>query len=294
MVLTTYRKKGIRLSHVWFATEEELASLVQSQKGKTDLVYAHGLQVPCGGWRAVSSQNTLIKMLDSDESVIYQTFGKHLRKFIQRSISEGTVIRLLSGTEITDEVLDTCLRLYNKMKKDKGLSGTFNTALAKKYAAAGNLIISQACVGATVIGFKSSVIDDRHLRGWVSAFAFREEKFDTQVVSRAHQLLEWETMRWCCRNGITSYDFGGIASFDDPNGIDKFKMTFAKEGQRATYDNYLVGISPLGKAAVLGYWLLKEIRKKGRTCNVPDPLGRCVRSYEYRSLGSCRADAGRK
>ena len=63
-------------------------------------------------------------------------------------------------------------------------------------------------------------------------------------------------MRYCFQNGITSNDFGGIASFEEPNGIDRFKMTFAKEGQRITYDNFLAGVSPVGKMAILGYTLL--------------------------------------
>ena len=265
MFVVTYRKKAIRLSHVWFATPEELKALLPNQKGKTDLVYAHGMRTFHQDGRLdicrLGAQHTLIKTLDNDESVVYQTFGKHLRKFIQRSIGEGTTIRILTGTEITEQVLDTCLRLYNKMKEDKNLPGTFNTALARRYSAEGNLMVSLACIGDTVVGFKASIIDERHLRGWVSAFAFREDELDAQVVSRSHQLLEWETMRWCCRRGITSYDFGGIYSFEEPNGIDKFKMNLAKDGERITYDHYLVGVSPIGKVAVLGYKLLKKIRK---------------------------------
>lgn len=258
MVTVTYRKKGIRLTHVWFASESELASCADG----ADLLFVHGSDYT-GLPHSVHlvTQRSLIKSLGNDPETVFQSFGKHLRKFINRSISEGTTVRLLSGPEITDDVLDTCLRLYNKMKEDKGIPGTFNTSLAKHYANAGNLLVSQACIGNTIIGFKASIVDALHLRGWVSAFAFREEEFDAQVVSRAHQLLEWETMRYCCQNGITSYDFGGIYSFDDPNGIDKFKMNLAKDGARVTYDNYLVGVSPLGKMAVLGYKLLKKIRK---------------------------------
>ena len=257
MVTVTYRKKGIRLKHVWFAEVIDLASCVSG----TDLLFVHGSQYSDMPHSVhLSAQHSLIKTLSNDPDAVYQTFGKHLRKFIQRSINEGAVIRLLSGAEITDRVLDTCLRLYNKMKEDKGLPGTFNIALAKQYAEAGNLIVSQAGIGDTIVGFKASIVDAQHLRGWVSAFAFREEEFDAQMVSRAHQLLEWETMRYCCQNGITFYDFGGIDNFESPNGIDKFKMTFAREGQHVVYDNYLVGISMIGKAAVVGYKLLKKVR----------------------------------
>lgn len=138
--------------------------------------------------------------------------------------------------------------VHNRLKHHvdrEGLSG-----IGVVFRAAGKLLVSQACVGNTVVGFKASIVDERHLRGWVSAFAFR-----------AHQLLEWETMRCCCQKGITSYDFGGIESFDNPNGIDKFKMTFAKEGERVTYDNFLLGSSLLGKAGIAAYKLYKKVRK---------------------------------
>lgn len=258
MVVVTYRKKGIRMKHVWFSGVDE----IDRCKKKADLLFVHGsVYIDTPHSIKLGAQHSLIKTLDTDETVVYQTFGKHLRKFIQRSASEGAMVRILFKDQITDQVLDVCLRLYNKMKEDKNLPGVFNTALAKQYAISGNLVVSQACIGDTVVGFKASIVDEHNLRGWVSAFAFREEDLDAQMLSRAHQLLEWETMRWCCQKGITAYDFGGIDSFDNPNGIDNFKMTFAKEGQRVTYDNFLVGASPIGKMAILGCKLLKKLHK---------------------------------
>lgn len=44
----------------------------------------------------------------------------------------------------------------------------------------------------------------------------------------------------------------------NPNGIDNFKVAFAKEGEQGTYDNYLVGVSLVGKAVIIGYKFLKK------------------------------------
>ena len=38
-------------------------------------------------------------------------------------------------------------------------------------------------------------------------------------------------------------------------------MTFAREGEQVTYDNFLLGSSLLGKAGIAAYKLYKKIRK---------------------------------
>lgn len=260
MVLTTYKKKGIRLSHVWFADQNDVLQLISSHP-KTDLLYVHGTDYILSTFSYnVFRQNSLIKHFNGSEDDVWTTYGKHLKAYIKRSIREESVVRIFRGSEIAPELMDMCAALYEQMKAAKGIPDDFNRSLAEKYAQQNALVISMAYVNQTPVGFNAYIADNMHFRTWLTAFAFREEEFDAQVVSRAHQLLEWETMRYCCQNGITSYDFGGLVSFENPNGIDKFKMTFAKEGERVTYDNFLVGISVVGKAAVIGYKLLKKVR----------------------------------
>ena len=261
MVLTTYKKKGIRLTHVWFADENEVSELLLHTP-KTDILFFHAVKYRKSAFSFHHShQESLIKEISDSEEAIWSSYGKHLKSYIKRGQREGAEIQILRAEQITGEVLDICGNLYEQMKASKGMPDAFNRGLAECYCRADALIIVMAYVNSVPVGFNAYIADDTHFRAWLTAFAFREEEFDAQAVSRAHQLLEWETMRWCSQNGITSYDFGGIASFENPNGIDKFKMTFAKEGQRVTYDNYLVGVSPIGKAAVLGYKLLKKFRK---------------------------------
>lgn len=267
MVCTTYKKYGLSLCHIWFATKEEIFQKIQNREVNADLVYAHGVYEE--GMRdrwgiyalRLSIQPSLIKTLDSDENTVYQSYGKHLKAYIKRSQREGAFVHIFRNAEIDAELLGLCGNFYEHMKEAKGIPDIFNRKLAECYAANDALVIAMAYVNEKPVGFNAYIADKTHFRAWLTAFAFQEEEFDAQVVSRAHQLLEWETMRWCCQNGITSYDFGGIASFENPNGIDKFKMNFAKEGQRVSYDNYLVGVSLLGKLAVLGCKILKKLRK---------------------------------
>ena len=261
MVLATYKKHGLRLTHVWFAAEAELQELRKHRCG-TDVFYIHGAAFQDNlSAMMIFRQKSLIKHICGTEDDVWATYGKHLKSYIKRSQREGSDIRIYRGEQITKELLDHCADLYEQMKAAKGIPDDFNRSLAECYIREDALDIVMACVEGQPLGFNAYIADKTHFRTWLTAFAFREEEFDAQVVSRAHQLLEWETMRYCCRNGITSYDFGGITSFDNPNGIDKFKMTFAKEGEQVTYDNFLLGNSLVGKAGIAAYKLYKKVRK---------------------------------
>jgi hypothetical protein len=262
MIKIVYKKFLFNLSHVWFATDDQINTLISSTKD-ADVIYVHGAKYQDFPFSTLSfEQHSLIKHLPNDETTLWDTFGKHLRKSISRSIREGATVEHYSGTQITDHLLQTCCELYNGMKKKKQLPGKFNIQLAKEYASANQLFISIARLNDDIVGFKASLYDERHSRGWCSAFAFRDGKYDPHAIGRAHQQLEWEVLKYCMTHGITSYDFGGIDSFENPNGIDLFKFSFAKEGQRITYDNYLVGTSNAGKAMIAVYNIYKKLFRK--------------------------------
>jgi hypothetical protein len=46
-----------------------------------------------------------------------------------------------------------------------------------------------------------------------------------------------------------SFDFGGLNSFEEPNGIAKFKLEFEKEN-KVIYNNYLMPRTLLGRIAI--------------------------------------------
>jgi hypothetical protein len=205
----------------------------------------------CGGV-LYTQQHTLLKDLSPSEDEIFQSFGKHLRQYIKKSKSEQKIsIEIYDAEQLkkTPSILFECKNLYEKMFKDKGMSEVFNDKLANIYINQQALCIAMAFDNRTAIGFSAVIYKEINARLWLAAFDFRNVDFDSQVLSRAHQRLDWELLRWCKNEGITQFDFGGVNSFDEPNGIAQFKMKF-EDKNRVTYNNYLVPNSFLGKIAL--------------------------------------------
>ena len=64
-------------------------------------------------------------------------------------------------------------------------------------------------------------------------------------------------MDWFREHGYVLYDWGNISSSTNPNGIDKFKMSFG--GEVVTVYNSFVGNTLLGKILVVLYKILNKI-----------------------------------
>ena len=261
MLQVTYKKHGIRLTHVWFGDLTEIMQITEknannsiktNHAGKTDLYFLHGVD-KIEGQQIYTEQKTLIKNLEPDEDVLFLSLGKHLRQYIKRSEKEQAAnIRFFRNELINDQVLEECKHLYEKMFADKGSNALFNTSLAKKYKDMAALIISIAYINGKAVGFDAVINDEHDARLWLSAFDFRNEGNDDQVLSRAHQRMDWEMLCYCKRLGIQYFDFGGVNSFTEPNGIAEFKMKFEKDNH-ITYYNYLVPNTILGKLAYKTY-----------------------------------------
>lgn len=140
MLAVTYRKHGIRLSHVWFATQQDIDS-GRYRAEKTDLIFLHGVSNVHEGGTLLSTQHTLIKDISPTEEELFASLGKHLRKHIRKSENEvGARIEFYTSEDIPCDktVLSRCKFLYEKMFSDKGMSVHFNMKLAKQYCAQGS------------------------------------------------------------------------------------------------------------------------------------------------------------
>lgn len=76
------------------------------------------------------------------------------------------------------------------------------------------------------------------------------------AIGRANKYLHWHDWLLLKNIGVIEYDWGGIASYDNPNGIDKFKMSFG--GEYRKYYN----ISAVCSLRAKLYTLLRKVLRK--------------------------------
>ena len=229
MVNIHYSKLCTALSHVWFCSNEE-----QIKQFTGDITYIHGVEFldnfnfkKCH----IEKQITLVKDLSPSQEEIFLSFGKHLRQYIKRSLKDDVKILFLDSKDITKEIISEISVIYQKMYAAKGIKEKFNKKAFKAYMKANALCLGVAIIQNKIIGFDAIIYDNNCARLWMTAFLFRSNENDSQLVSRAHQRLDWELLLWCKNRGIKQFDFGGVSSFEKPNGIDEFKLKFEKQNK---------------------------------------------------------------
>ena len=87
---------------------------------------------------------------------------------------------------------------------------------------------------------------------------FRNDISLRNLAGRMNKLLHIRDIEWLHSKGVSLYDWGNISSSINPNGIDKFKMSFG--GEITTVYNTLVGNSIAGKLITLIYKLKRALR----------------------------------
>ena len=254
MLLITYKTKGIRIGHACFITSQDIINK-EYKKEKCDLLYLYGINdVPKDG-KYLRSQHTLMKDLSLTEDMIYNSFGKSLRKHIKRGLkNENISIKVYSPNDLNmddkDSILNICKMLFERMYASKGRNVVFNMKMAKALIQKGYLHIPVAYYNNCPIGFCAILVQGTNARRWISSFDFRNNPELSQIYSDAHKRLDWDAMKYCKRIGVTQLDLGGINSYTEPNGIARFKLEFERNNV-ITYKNYVVPASLIGKIALM-------------------------------------------
>ena len=247
------KKKYFTTEHIWF--EEDL-----DEKLRSDYKIIHG----CSNYMdyhykykvSAYKQETLITDLSCTEDELFSGLNKTVRNEINRSKREEVSTRVWKSKDIEEnkQLLDDFSQMYQNMYKEKGMSGHYlNMNELKEYAKKGSLIITTASIDDKIVVFHSYIHDDKNSRLLHSCSEFRiTDNAMKNAIGRANKYLHWNDLLYLKNMGIKNCDWGGIESFDKPNGIDKFKMNFG--GSHKVYYNIVCVCSLRAKI----YWKLKK------------------------------------
>lgn len=182
-------------------------------------------------------QETLISDLTFSEDELWSLTTKTVRNEINRSKREEVKVSVYHGKEVSDELLEEFNKMYHKMYEQKGMQGHWlSINELKEYASKDALVITTAEIDGKTVVYHSYIKDEVHSRFLHSCSEFREaDNAARNAIGRANKYLHWNDWITLKHLGVKEYDWGGIASYEEPNGIDKFKMSFG--GQYRKYYN---------------------------------------------------------
>lgn len=190
-------------------------------------------------------QCSFINNLCDETENIWKGLTKTLRYEIKRSEKEAVRVEFINSVNLLENgntVLHDFSVMYRNMYLSKGMHAHIGMGELMGYAKSGNLIVSVAYIDETPAVYHSYVFDETHCRLLHSCSLFREEEKEMQnAIGRANKYLHWRDILFFKEMGIIQYDWGGVSSFDNMNGIDTFKMAFG--GEAVTYYNIHIACS---------------------------------------------------
>ena len=215
----------LKARNVWF---EQVSSLDDIPKGGTDIVYIYGNSQPLSGGNVIChKQYSAITDLTLCRDDVFLSFASTLRNEIRRAKREEVTVRFCIGDDAIEqlpEFADTFRHLY----EEKGEKEELPVKEMKTFAEENALMISVASVSGEAKVFHSYIYDGNSCRLTFSCSEFRaaSSKEEKQSFARANKLLHWEDMLYFIDKGLSVCDWGGLTSPEEPNGIDKFKLSF--------------------------------------------------------------------
>lgn len=244
-------KRLITIREMAFGTIED------SVRDKCDVVYMHSIEsephpYQIGNKCIVHEQYTLENDLTLEEDEIFSAFNKNYKYEIRRAVKEGVkCVVVESNYNGLSSVVDEFESVYNKMFASKGMRNKFNRALVQAGLEAGNIVIGKAYAeGRDCVVYHAYLVDGKRTMLMYSASTLTESesKDISNLIGWMNKHLHWFEMLWFKGKGYLTYEWGGINSAENPNGIAKFKMGFG--GEITKYVNYLVPMSILGQVYV--------------------------------------------
>lgn len=260
MIDISYHKKFLKVNQIWYSGDIAISELLR-QKRKSDILFVHGTsrEETKGRFRGWQEYHTCMNDLTMPEEEMLAAINKAVKYQFRRSEKDGITICFYTKKDIGNapELISSFADTYERMYQSKGSDTKLNLSAIRKYLEADAIVFSAVWHEGELLVFHSYICDDRDARLLHSASCFREESADQSMIGRANKRLHWEDMLYFKKKGLRRYDWGGISDFENPNGIDEFKLKFG--GDRITYYNVFVGNTLLGKLAVTAMKLMKRV-----------------------------------
>ncbi|MDE7479414.1 MAG: aminoacyltransferase [Lachnospiraceae bacterium] len=251
MIDISYQKKFLKVNQIWYPNDIAISALLK-QKRKADILFVHGVPVEetKGAFRGWQEYHTCMNDISISEEEMLAAINKAVRYQFRRSEKDNIEICFYTKADIgkSPSLIDSFADIYERMYQSKGSDTKLNRTAIKKYLQADAILFSAVWHEGEMIVFHSYIWDDTDARLLHSASCFREESADQSMIGRANKRLHWEDILYFKKKGLLRYDWGGISDFENPNGIDEFKLKFG--GDKITYYNVFAGNTLLGKLAV--------------------------------------------
>lgn len=197
--------------------------------------------------------STLITDLNNDEQLIFNQFSKTHKTQIKKSLKDGsikidffTARELKESAGIIDDFEET-FRIYCEKSQKEGLKRVFSRKNIDQY-------IQYCCIMVSRAEFQNGKA--YHLYVWdqedcllvYTVSDHLKEEVSSILAGMANRLLHYKDILWFKEKGLLYYDWGNVTDFNNPNGIDRFKMAFG--GRHMKVYSYLIGNTLKGKILV--------------------------------------------
>lgn len=255
MIRSRDKLKFLSLERVWF-TEEPVNS-------DADLVrYLRSMSPRSGFFTVNDPAETVISDIQVDTDALLSRCTKTVKYEVNKCAKESVEISFYKAEDLVShpEIVDEFERAYIDFAKDLEDKSVLSAYSRHKI---GNMIETDCIL---ISKAEKDTITVYHVYAWgdksacllYSVSNFRNDPALRNLAGRMNKLLHIRDIEWFRSNGVGLYDWGNISSSINPNGIDKFKMSFG--GDVVTVYNTLVGNSFAGKLVALGYKLKKALK----------------------------------
>ena len=240
----SHNKLKMKIANVWGATSD----WKQSVKGSIAEVHGCPTENSLAPYEA-KPQNTLITHLsDNTTDIIFSNISSKTFKYhIKRNLKDDVEVFVLTPEKLMQEqeVISAFRSTYHNMYKEKGVETFLSDedllpAIQQKV-----VYLSYATINGSPTVFHSYINTGNGVRLWHSCSCFRGNEEMRNIIGRTNKRLHWDDIVYFKGLGFEEYDWGGIFSFEAPNGIDTFKLSFG--GERRTYYNGVVPLNLIGK-----------------------------------------------